>query len=112
MVALEHRCAIIQHRNKERTVAKLTAPTDFTVDQNGIKFSVKFKLTKSVERDWAPFDLLQTMISDDANMLVALAETKTAIRAKRFIAEKIAAGLTRHECSYEILARRSQQPLF
>jgi hypothetical protein len=91
---------------------KLTAPANYNIIQNDVTFSVSFKLVQSRERDWAPYDLVQVMIQDDALMIIDLAQAKTAALVEKFAKEKTALGLKRHPESHEILARRAQQTLF
>jgi len=93
-------------------MSKLVAPTNERIIQNGITFDVEHKLAQSRERDWAPYDQIETIIYDDARMIVAIARTKTAKAAKNFVKKTAEAGLSRSPYSAEILARSSQQNLF
>jgi protein-tyrosine-phosphatase len=91
---------------------KLTAPPSYTLTQNGIEFTITHKLSQSRERDWAPFDEILTIITDDAGMVVAVANTKSNKAAQLFAAQKAYEGLTRSPASLEVLARRAQLSLF
>lgn len=91
---------------------KLVAPANEQIIQNGITFDVEHKLSQSVERDWAPYDEILTIIFDDARMIVAVATTKSAKMATKFVKNKVYDGLVRSPHSYEVLARRAQQNLF
>jgi hypothetical protein len=90
----------------------LVAPANEQIVQNGITFTVEHKLSQSLEKDWAPFDEILTLVLDDARMIVAVATTKSAKIAKKFVKDTVATGLTRHPDSFDLLARRSQRNLF
>ena len=93
-------------------MAKLVAPANEQIIQNGITFDVEYKLTQSRERDWAPYDRIMAIIYDDAHMVVTIRESNTTKSIKDAVKIEALKGLTRNEASFEILARRSQQNLF
>lgn len=90
----------------------LVAPANEQIIQNGVTFDVEHKLSQSVERDWAPYDEVLTIIFDDARQIVAVGTTKSAKMATKFVKNKVYDGLVRSPNSHEILARRAQLTLF
>lgn len=90
----------------------LVAPANYTVVNQGVTFSVEFKLVQSLERDWAPYDKLQVMILDDCKMIVELFEASSVKVILGAVKTAIFRGLARSPHSAEILARRAQLALF
>lgn len=90
----------------------LVAPVNYTVVNQGVTFSIEFKLQQSRERDGAPYDIVQVIIFDDCHMIVNVCESKSVKLVLDFVRANIFAGLVRSPYSAEILARRAQLALF